>query len=798
MLVPINWLKDFVDIPEDIDELSKRLTMTGSNVEGIEHWGRDIKNVVVGLITKVEKHPNADKLLVVQVDVGNEMLQVVTGATNIKEGDKVPVALHGSTIAGGKKIRASKLRDVESAGMLCSAEELNFDDHGLPKEVQEGIFILPEDAPLGADIKEYLNLEDTVIDFEITPNRPDCLSILGMAREVAASFKLDLHIPEIRLREEGEKKAEDVAEIRIEAEDLCNRYVARVVEDVVIRPSPLWMQRRLQTAGVRPINNIVDITNYVMLELGQPLHAFDYDRIGGGSIIVRRGRPGEKMETLDGITRELTENMLVIADANKALAVAGVMGGADSEITPSTTRILLESANFLGSSIRQTSRQLGLRSESSMRFEKGIDPNLCLKAADRACELIEELGAGKVLKGYVDVFPGTCYPKAVRFSPDKINKVLGTDISSDEMVDILERLEIKVNSYEDVFEAIVPTFRMDITQEADIVEEIARIYGYDRLPITLPEGNVTHGRLNEKQKFLDEIREFMVYKGYSEIYTFSFVSPKVFDKINAPEDSNLRQAISLLNPLGEDHSIMRTTLIPNMLDVISFNLNRKLDELELFEVGAAYLPEKLPLEELPHENKRISIGTCGDAVDFYVLKQVIESLFYRLQIQNYKFEQSRHFAFHTGRCARITIDDEVIGYAGEIHPDVLENYEISKKVYLAELDLDIILDKASRKIEFKPLPKFPSSDRDLAIVVDEKVLAADVITVIREIGGKLLEEVELFDVYQGSQIESGYKSMAFSLVFRAEDRTLTDKEVNDIMERITAGLEEKFDASLRK
>ena len=798
MLVPISWLKDFVDVPEDINELSNRLTMSGSNVEGIEHWGKDIKNVVVGLITKVEKHPNADKLLVAQVDVGGEQLQIVTGATNIKEGHKVPVALHGSTIAGGKKIRASKLRGVESAGMLCSAEELGFDDHGLPKEVQEGIFILPDDAPIGVDIKEYLNLEDTVIDFEITPNRPDCLSIVGMAREVAATFKLNLHVQEIKLKEEGGKRAEEVAQIRIEAEDLCRRYVARVIEDVVIEPSPLWMQRRLQTAGVRPINNIVDITNYVMLELGQPLHAFDLDKIGGSSIIVRRGKPSEEMETLDGVTRKLNENMLVIADINKPLAVAGVMGGADSEITPTTTRVLLESANFLGSSIRQTSRQLGLRSESSMRFEKGIDPNLCMKAADRACQLIEELGAGKVLKGYIDVYPGKTYPRVIPFNPDKINKVLGTQISSDEMVDMLERLEIRVNTTEAGFEAVVPTFRMDMTQEADIVEEIARIYGYDRLPITLPEGNVTQGRLNDKQKYLNEIKDFMVYNGYSEIYTFSFVSPRVFDRINAPQDSTLRRAISLLNPLGEDHSIMRTTLIPNMLDVVRYNLSHKVNELKLFEVGAIYLPKQLPLEELPWEKQLISMGLCGDKANFYDLKQVIEAIFYRLQIGDYKFEQSQHFAFHTGRCARIVIDDEVVGYAGEIHPDVLENYEISKKTYVAELDLDVIFKKASRKIDFKPLPRFPSSDRDLAIVVEENVLAADVISAIKAIGGKLLEEVELFDVYQGSQIAKGYKSMAFSLVFRAEDRTLTDKEVNDIMERITAGLEEKFDASLRK
>ncbi len=507
MLVPINWLKKFVNVTEDSKELSKRLTMSGSNVEGIEHWGKDIKNIVVGELKKVEKHPDADKLLIVHVNTGSENLQIVTGATNIKAGEKVPVALHGSTIAGGKKIRASKLRGVESTGMLCSAEELGLDDHGLPQEMREGILILPEDAPLGADIKDYLSLEDTVIDFEITPNRSDCLSIIGIAREVAATFKLDLDIPQIKLREEGEGSVQDRAKVSIEAGELCGRYVARLVEDVVIKPSPLWMQRRLQTCGVRPINNIVDITNYIMLEIGQPLHAFDYDKLEEHSIIVRRGKASEKMDTLDGTTREINDTMLVIADAKKPVAIAGVMGGADSEITSSTTCILLESANFYGPSIRRTSRQMGLRSESSMRFEKGIDPNICLKAADRACELIEQLGAGKVLKGYIDVFPGKTDPGEIPFNPDKINKVLGTDICPKEMVDMLNRLEIPIKTANDVEKAIIPTFRPDMTEEADLIEEIGRMYGYDRLPVTLPAGNVTHGKLNTYQKYVNDIKD---------------------------------------------------------------------------------------------------------------------------------------------------------------------------------------------------------------------------------------------------------------------------------------------------
>ena len=798
MLVPINWLKEFVNVTEDSKELSKRLTMSGSNVEGIEHWGKDIKNIVVGELKKVEKHPDANKLLIVHVNTGSENLQIVTGATNIKTGDKVPVALHGSTIAGGKKIRASKLRGVESAGMLCSAEELGLDDHGLPQEMREGILILPEDAPVGADIKDYLSLEDTVIDFEITPNRSDCLSIIGIAREVAATFKSELDIPQIKLKEEAESSAQDAARISIEAQDLCSRYVARLVEDVVIKPSPLWMQRRLQTCGVRPINNIVDITNYIMLEIGQPLHAFDYDKLEEHSIIVRRGKASEKMDTLDGTTRKINDTMLVIADAKKPVAIAGVMGGADSEITSSTTCILLESANFYGPSIRQASRQMGLRSESSMRFEKGIDPNICLKAADRACELIEQLGAGKVLKGYIDVYPGKTDTREISFNPDKINRVLGTNICPQEMADMLNRLEIPVRTVDDGKKAIIPTFRADMTEEADLIEEIGRMYGYDRLPVTLPAGNVTHGKLNTYQKYVNDIKDVLVYNGYSEIYTYSFVSPRVFNSINAPDNSCLRQVVTLLNPLGEEHSIMRTTLLPNMLDVIGFNLNHKVGELKLFETGAVYLPKELPLKELPYENKRITIGLCGESRDFYDLKKIIEILFAKLRIKNYDFLQERYFTFHPTRCARIKLGNEEIGFAGEIHPDVLENYEINKKVYVAELNLDIILDKASGKINFEPLPKFPASDRDMAVVVKEKVLAGDILNTMKEIGGNLLEKVELFDVYQGGQILKGYKSMAFSLTFRAKDRTLTDAEINEIIEKIKTGLHDKFEATLRE
>lgn len=798
MLVPISWLKEFVEIKEDIREVTDRLTMSGSNVEGVQTYGEDIKNVVIGQLTKVEKHPNADKLLITEITTGSEVYPIVTGATNIKAGDKVPVALPGATIFGGKKIRASKLRGEESKGMLCSARELGLDDHGLPEEVKNGIFILPADAPLGEDIKDYIDLEDSVVDFEITPNRSDCLSILGMAKEAAATFNRELKIPKIVLKEEAKESTENMVKVHIDAEDLCKRYVARIVEDVVIEPSPLWMQRRLQYCGVRPINNIVDITNYVMMELGQPLHAFDYDKIEGHSIIVRRSKASEKLMTLDGVKRELSEEMLVIADEKNPIALAGVMGGLESEIGSKTRRILLESANFNGPSIRRTSRKLGLRSESSMRFEKGIDPNLCSKAIDRACELIEKLGAGKVLKGSVDVFPQKTEIREVSFTPERINRVLGINISSDEILDILERLEISVESVGDTMVASIPTFRLDISKEADLVEEVGRMYGYDRLPITLPSGDVTHGKLNNYQKNVNDIKDTLVYKGFSEIYTYSFISPKAFERIKVPEDSSLRHAVSLMNPLGEEHSIMRTTLLPSMLNTIGFNLNRKVGELKLFEVSAVYLPKELPLKEQPYENKRLSLGLCDKSKDFYDLKGIIETIFMKLKIKDYVFKQDTHFAFHPGRCARIFLDDVEIGVAGEIHPDILEEYEIDQRVYVAELDIDKIADKAINTITFNPLPKFPASSRDLAIVVKDSVLAGDILDTIKEGGKKLLEEVELFDIYKGGQIPSGYKSMAFSLSFRAEDRTLTDEEINKSFDRITDLLKEKHEATLRE
>lgn len=798
MLVPLSWLREYVDINGEIRYITERLTMSGSNVEGVEELGQDIKGVIIGKIQKIEKHPDADKLLVVNVTTGDREIQVVTGASNIKEGDLVPIALDGSTIHGGKEISSARFRGVESQGMLCSAEELGLDDHGLPENIKNGILILPVDAPIGKDIKDYINLEDKVIDFEITPNRPDCLSIVGMAREAAATFKTKLKTPVISLKEEAKEEAGELAKVIIKDEDLCKRYVARIIKDVKIGQSPLWMQRRLQSCGVRPINNIVDITNYVMLELGQPLHAFDFDKIEGRSIIVRRAEDSEKMITLDGIERSLSSETLVIADENKPVAIAGVMGGENSEITSLTKSILLESANFFGPSIRRTSRKLGIRSEASMRYEKGLDPNICSVAADRACQLIEELGAGKVVRGCIDVYPQRVTPRKIALRPERINKALGININRDDMIEILERLEIKVQKDDEGLWAIIPTFRADITREADLVEEIGRMYGYDILPSTLPHGDITHGKLNTLQKYTDDVKQVLIGCGYSEIYTYSFISPKVFDKINAPRNNPLRKVITLLNPLGEEQSIMRTTLVPNMMDAISFNLNQKVEEIRLFEVGAVYVPEELPLKQLPHEYRRLAMGICGKFQDFYDLKRAIETVFFKLKIKNYTFVQHQHFAFHPGRCAKIMIGEKELGIAGEIHPNILENYDVGNRVYIAEIDLDFLLDKACTDVKFTALPKFPASDRDLAIIVEEKVPAGDIIQAIRKTGGDIVEKIELFDIYRGDQIQRGFKSLAFSIIYRAKDKTLTDEEVNCIHERVRKTLAEKFNGTLRE
>ncbi|ERM92219.1 phenylalanyl-tRNA synthetase subunit beta [Caldanaerobacter subterraneus subsp. yonseiensis KB-1] len=794
MLVSLSWLKEFVDIDEDAKTIAEGLTMSGSKVEGIKSYGEEISNVVVGQIVSLEKHPNADKLWVGIVDIGSEKLQIVTGAENIKVGAYIPVALHGATLPGGVKIKRSKLRGVESEGMMCSAEELGLDESLLPEYQRNGIFILPP-LPLGMDINEALQLKDDVLEFEITPNRPDCLSVVGIARETAATFRKSFRMPEIRVTEVEEPNP---ARVTIEAPDLCYRYVARVVKNVKIGPSPIWMQVRLLKAGIRPINNVVDVTNYVMLELGQPLHAFDLDKVKNKHIIVRRARDGEKLVTLDGKERILDSSMLVIADEEKAIGLAGVMGGENTEITDSTVNILIESANFKGSNIRHTSKKLGLRSEASARFEKGLDPEITVLACERAAQLMEKYCGGEVLKGIVDEYPKPMERTVLTVRPDRINKFLGTNLATSEMIEILRSLEFEVVEKGEELEIKVPHFRKDVTMEADIAEEIARLYGYNNIEDSLMKNaQTTLGSLTKEQQLEEKAREVLLACGLNEIVTMSFMGERDLDRINVPKDSVLRKAVKIINPLGEEQSLMRTTLLPFMLNVAYTNYSRKVGEFRAFEISRVFLPKELPLKELPEEVKTISLGMYGKEVDFYTIKGVIEELLEVMGIVDVEYVRAEEPSYHPGRSAKILFKEEVLGVFGEVHPDVLENYDLPVRVYAGELNLDKIIKFANVDKKYTPLPKYPAVERDIAVVVDKDLFVAEVEKVIKEAGRGFVEKTALFDVYKGPNIPEGKKSVAFSIWYRSYEKTLTDEEVNEVHARIVKALEEKLGAKLR-
>jgi len=795
MKVPLSWLRDYVDINVSSKEYAEAMTMSGSKVEGLEVQGEEISNVVVGKILSLEKHPNADRLQVAKVDVGNEIIQIVTGAQNIKVGDCVPVALHGSTLPGGVKITKGKLRGIESNGMMCSIQELGLTKNDYPEAAEDGIFILEEGLTAGKDIKEVLGLNDTVVEFEITSNRPDCLSIIGLARESAVTLKSEFKKPSISFKEEDDD-ANKFATVEIKDADLCPRYVARIVKDVKIEPSPEWMRRRLKAAGVRPINNIVDITNYVMLEYGQPMHAFDLEYLHGHKIIVRRAYEGETIKTLDDQERKLDTSMLVIADADRAVAVAGVMGGANSEITENTKTILFESAAFNGISVRLTSKKLGLRTEASSRFEKGLDPEGAAAAIDRACQLVEQLGAGKVCKGRIDCYVNKPETRVISFRPEKINALLGTSIDTEEMISIFKALEFEVD--ENNMTVKIPSFRPDIEREADLAEEVARFHGYNKIEATLLAGKAaTLGRKSFEQKIEDMIKNSMIACGLSEIYTYSFTSPKVFEKINLPAESELRKAVVITNPLGEDYSIMRTTTIPDMLEVLSRNYNRRIDEARLFELSHVYLPKELPITGLPEEKKVLTIGMYGK-VDFYDLKGVIEDLMSVLRIEDYSFEpESDNPTFHPGRTAKLLIKGKQAGIFGEIHPEVVEKFEGPERTYIGFVEVNPLVQSASVKAQYTPLPKFPAVTRDIALLVRDDVLVKQIEDVIKQHSGKILEDVKLFDIYKGKQVAEGMKSVAYSITFRASDRTLKDDEVNKVMDKILENLEAKLGAKLR-
>ena len=784
MDLSIRWLKDYVDIGDiSMRDFSEAMSMSGSKVEGWTTEFEDVKNVVVGKILSVEPHPDSDHLVICQLDVGQqEPVQIVTGASNVHVGDMVPAALHKSQLPNGVKITKGKLRGVMSNGMMCSIAELNLTKGDFPYAAEDGIFLLQEDCQVGQDIASAIGCNDTCVEFEITPNRPDCLSVLGLAREAAVTFgkELKMHTPQVK---GCGGDIHDYLSVEVRNPQLCPRYTAKVVKNVKIGPSPRWMRERLRASGVRPIDNIVDITNYVMLEYGQPMHAFDIEYVKDHKIIVRNAVSGETIQTLDGVDRTLSEDMLVIADSEKASAVAGVMGGEHSGINENTHTVVFESACFKGSSVRITAKKLGMRTESSGRFEKGLDAQNCLPAVMRACELVELLGAGEVVDGVIDVDNTNYQPTRIHLDADWTNRFLGTDIPKEQMVKILTDLQFQMEGDE----IIVPSFRSDVEHKADIAEEIARFYGYNNIPTTIAKGS-PEGGYNEYQKFERVVNQNMLAQGMYEIMTYSFVSPKQYDKIRLPKDDPKRQSVVIRNPLGEDTSIMRTNAIPSMMDILSKNYNNRNGAVSLYEIGNEYIPVE---GELLHEVPNLVLGMYGDDNDFFTLKGVVENLLDTLAIREYDVDaKSDDPTFHPGRCAVLSKDGEEFGIIGEVHPLVCANYGINTRVYVGKLKLRKLFAMMDTQRSYVPMPKFPASTRDLALLCDDALPVMTMEKAIKAAAGKILEKIELFDVYKGSQIAQGKKSVAFNISMRASDRTLTDEEVNGAMSKILKALEE--------
>ncbi len=789
------WLnEEFVDLSGVPDrEFVETMTIAGQKVETYERLDAELRNVVVGRVVSITRHTNSDHMWVCQIDVGaGEPVQIVTGAQNVHEGDLVPVAQHNSWLPGGVHITKGKLRGEVSNGMLCSLKELGLTLNDFPYAIEDGIWILQEDCKPGDDINTVIGNDDTVVDFEITNNRPDCYSILGLAREAAAAFNKPMrhHDPVVRGGAAGELS--ELLEVEVPAEDLCRRYTARMVRNVKIAPSPKWLRQRLRANGVRPINNIVDITNYVMLEYGQPMHAFDYRYVGSGKIIVRRSEPGEALTTLDGNVRTLTPGMLVIADETKPIGLAGIMGGENSEIMDDTVDVVFESANFNGTSIRQTALALGMRTEASGKFEKNIDPLLTLPAVDRACELVELLGAGEVMDGVIDVLNDIPEPRTIELEPDRINALLGTDISEADMVEYLRRLEIPVEGHE----IRVPSWRPDLVGMADIAEEVGRLFGYNNIPTTTFRGAATEGGYTEAMKLENRAGSLCRSLGYSEILTYSFVSPSIFDQIRLPEDSLLRNAMRIQNPLGEDASIMRTVALPSMLAILARNNAYHNDAVKLYELAKVYLPK--PGQILPDEPKHLVLGTYGEHEDFFKMKGEIEAFLRGMNVPEARYTAEKHDpTFHPGRCARVSVGGVDLGCFGQIHPLVARSYGIDGEIFAAELNFTALLSLQLPEKTYTPLPKYPAVTRDIAVVCDEAVTVAALSDCIRAAGGKLLRSVELFDIYRGKGIASGSKSAAFRLTLRADDRTLTDADSDGVVSAVLAALEKELNAKLR-
>lgn len=796
MNTSLSWIKKYVpELDVTAQEYTDAMTLSGTKVEGYVQLDADLEKIVIGQIEKIERHPDADKLIICQVNVGDETVQIVTGAPNVKEGDKVPVVLDGGRVAGGHdgkpapggvKIKKGKLRGIDSYGMMCSIEELGSTREMYPEAPEYGIYIFPEDAVVGTSAVKALDLDDAVIEYEITSNRVDCYGVLGIAREAAATFNKKFCPPEVK--ETGnDENASDYIKVTVEDPELCTRYCARVVKNVKIGPSPKWMQRYLAKNGIRPINNLVDITNYVMEEYGQPMHAYDLDHIEGKEIVVRRAAKGEKFVTLDGQEREMDDSVLMICDGKKPVGIAGIMGGENSMITDEVHTVLFEAACFNGTNIRLSSKKIGLRTDASGKFEKGLDPNNAQAAIDRACQLMEELGAGEVVGGMVDVCSETREPVRVPFEPERINALLGTELTKEEMLGYLARVELAYD--ESTNEIVAPTFRQDIHCMADVAEEVVRFYGYDKIPTTLPTGEATTGKLPFKLRIEQIARDMAEYCGFSEGMTYSFESPKVFDKLLIPEGDALRNAITISNPLGEDYSIMRTTTINGMLTSLATNYNRRNKDVRLYELGNVYLPKSLPLTELPEERMHFTLGMYG-AGDFFDMKGVCEEFFEKIGMKErvtYDPKAGKTY-LHPGRQANMCYGGKVIGYLGEVHPAVADNYGIGDKAYIAVIDILAVLEFAGFAHKFTGIAKYPAVTRDLSLVVPREVLAGQIEEVLEQRGGKILESYELFDIYEGSQIKEGYKSMAYSVVFRNHDKTLDESEINAVMKKILNGL----------
>ncbi len=796
MNTSLSWIKTYVpDLDVTAQEYTDAMTLTGTKVEGFTELDADLDKIVIGQIDKIEKHPDADKLIICQVNIGTESVQIVTGAPNVKEGDKVPVVLDGGRVAGGHdgkmtpggiKIKKGKLRGVESCGMMCSIEELGSTREMYPEAPEYGIYIFPEDAVVGESAIKALGLDDVVFEYEITSNRVDCYGVLGIAREAAATFQKKFCPPVVEVKGNDEN-ASDYIKVTVEDPELCPRYCARVVKNVKIGPSPKWMQRCLASNGIRPINNLVDITNYVMEEFGQPMHAYDLDTIANREIIVRRAGKDEKFVTLDGQERTMDENVLMICDGEKAVGIAGIMGGENSMITDDVKTVLFEAACFDGTSIRLSSKRIGLRTDASGKFEKGLDPNNAQAAIDRACQLMEELGAGEVVGGMVDVCNETREPSRVKFEPEKINKLLGTNLTKEEMLGYLGRVELAYDEKTD--EIVAPTFRQDIHCNADVAEEVARFYGYDKIPMTLPTGEATTGKLPFKLRIQEVARDIAEYCGFSEGMSYSFESPKVFDKLCIPEDSDLRKVITISNPLGEDYSIMRTSTLNGMLASLSTNYNRRNKDVRLYELGNIYLPKSLPITELPDERTMFTLGMYGNG-DFFNMKGVCEEFFEKIGMKKkvtYDPNSEKPF-LHPGRQANMIYEGKVVGYLGEVHPSVADNYSIGEKAYIAVIDILDILEFAGFNHKYTGIAKYPAVTRDLSLVVPHAVLAGQIEEIFDQRGGNILESYQLFDIYEGAQIEKGFKSMAYSLVFRAHDKTLGENEISAAMKKIMNGL----------